>query len=464
MIKVLKKSMDDLNKEKKIVKRRIYKRSASSRVKVSNENIFRSLSTISNTNTFVKSDTTVNSLVFSIEQRLEWANEFFHHKLSTYDSEMEQSRCEKPNKSKQLKIVYKKVKTFPSEKEIVLEWFWKKYSQHSLKNGKTLYYKCKIDEHYCTKKSQVVFNKFTNEIEYYEADEGHKHLCEIIKNLKSAFAIGLESESRQNLLACPTTSHTHSYVLTEMYNNDDSPYLEEDDEDDVDDSEEAIGLDSNEFNANSTSENFDSLNEDLECAYYSEQPTVPPPANEQMVVLDDKCNNPSYYLTNDSPVNMVESHEYYANSNFNGNYYCSSINSEGFSMNSSDYYDTSLLENLDCTNEMQYEQNSYSVGSSENPWSCKEGNDEIPSIASFTSDILSNNSSNISVYDYDLSKVSNETSTGTSLVYMNSEGRSSESNCLNFFLRFFATFCQKMIKISNKNIRFLSISRTLNQS
>jgi len=432
MIKVLKKNMDDLNKENKIVKRRLYKRSASSRVKVSNENIFRSLSTLSNTSTFIKSDTTVNSLV-SIEQRLEWANEFFHQKLSTYDAEMAQGRREKPNKSKQLKIVYKKVKTFPSEKEIVLEWFWKKYSQHSLKNGKTLYYKCKIDEHYCTKKSQVVFNKFTNEIEYYEADEGHKHLCEIIANLKSAFAMGLDSESRQNLHnTCPTTSHSHSYVLTEMYNNDDSPYLEDDeDEDDVDESEEAIGLDSNEFNANSTSENFDSLNEDLECAYYSEQPTVSQPANEQMVFQDDKCNTSSYILTNDSPVDMVESHEYYANSNFNGNYYCSSINSEGVSMNSSDYYDTSLLENLDYTNEIQYEQNSYSVGSSENPWSCKEANDEIPSIASFTSDILSNNGSNISVYDCDLSKVSNETSTGTSFVYMNSEGRASESNCFN---------------------------------
>jgi hypothetical protein len=401
MIKVLKKNMDDLNKENKIVKRRITKRTPS-RIKVSNENVFRSFSTINNVSDFL-----MNSLdSITVDHRLDLANEFFYQKLNTYDMDVTQSLSEKQCKLKQMKIIYKKIKTFPSESEIVLEGFWKKYSQHSLKNGKTLYYKCKIDEEYCNKKSQVVFNKFTNEIEYYEAEGEHKHLCEVIADLKSSFEM-----HRPHITS--TSLHSFNFDLTET--NEDSPHQEEIDYEYHED--EANELNSN---ANSTSEHFDSLNEDLECAYYSEQ-------NDQVKLSDDKCNL-SYIVSNDSP-NTVESSEYCSSSNINGNYNCYSINSEGMSTNSSDYYDTSLLENSDYVSDLHYEQNSFSVGSSETPWSLADNfiNNEIPSIASFTSDILSNNNNNnIAVYDYDLSKISNDRS--SSYVYMNSEGHLTESN------------------------------------
>ena len=390
MIQNLKRKMEDLNKENKIVNRKNVKRS---KPKVSYKSTYESFESM-NRNSFSNS--------ISTDEQLDFAHSFFGEKLEGYDSEAVNSA--QIVDSKNMKIVYKKVRTFSSEKEIVLEKFWKKYSQHSLKNGKTLYYRCRFDEKYCTMKSQVVYNKFTEEIEYHVAEGEHKHLGEIIESLKKTFEI--VSTERPPLHPLIEMSDYYN-DLTIMYCNS------------------YPNCHSHNFNANDYLANYSLQNADIVANFDYEENEIASVSVNSSTEYEWNSNFATY---EDSP-KIIEIREHYDNSvNSNVNC-CDSINSEGVSMNSSDFFDTSLLESLDYINEFHSDQNQYTIYSSENLWDTGNvNNDEIPSISSFSSDILSNNSP----YDYDIAKVSLD-SNSASYAY-NSEEYSSESK--SFFYEF----------------------------
>jgi hypothetical protein len=276
----------------------------------------------------------------SLENRLNQAEAFFREKLDNYHLDMLDT-CDDAlrflqskhltKSSRHEKILYKKVKTFKSEQDIVLEKFWKKYSQHSLKNGKTLYYRCRLDEA-CTMKSQMVYNKFTEEIEFYEAQGQHKHLCEMIQMLKDSLVPDGLDCLHPIVETCESYSSSFNHQKDVAFFYDDAQ---------------------NDFFDGSTLENLDCWSLDqYQCQYqYHEQQDqmeifTPIRSHEQTTV---NSNFSSPYKFHDdfnehsSPMDQTDG---YLTDQVTFQF-SDSLNSEGSYFTCNDLLDASLLESLD---------------------------------------------------------------------------------------------------------------------